>query len=223
MKILVVEDDKDLSNAISKSLKIEKYDVECAYNGEECLNLLSLYNYDLIIMDVMMPKINGIEATRILRNKGIKTPILMLTARSMIEDKVMGLDSGADDYLTKPFSLKELFARIRALLRRGNSIITKLEFEDISLNQDTFELQKDNKSIHLTAKEFKLMELFILNQNTYLSSQRIMDSIWENDNDVDISVVWVFISNLRKTLEKLDSKTTILSNRGVGYKLALKE
>lgn len=222
MKILLVEDDKDLSSAITKSLKIEKYDVDNAFDGYECLNLIKLYQYDLIIMDVMMPKLNGIETTKIIRQNGITTPIMMLTARSMVEDKVMGLDSGADDYLTKPFSLKELFARVRALLRRGTSLTNNLEFEDIKLDSNTFEVKCGKNSYRLTVKEFKLMELFILNHNNYLASQRIMDSVWENDSDVDISVVWVFISNLRKVLENIGSNVTIKSSRGIGYKLELK-
>lgn len=221
MKILLVEDEKDLSLSITKLLKIEKYDVEAAFDGKEALDLLKLYQYDLIIMDVMMPKINGIEATKTLRNEGIKTPVLMLTARSMIEDKVMGLDSGADDYLTKPFAAKELLARIRALLRRGDNLVNNLEFADIKLNPNSFELVSGINSIRLTNKEYKLMELFILNQNTFISGEKILNSIWPNDSAVDISVVWVFISTLRKHLEKLNSKVTIKASRGIGYKLEI--
>ena len=222
MKILLVEDDKDLSRAISKLLLVERYDVDAVYDGEECLDYLKLYQYDLIIMDVMMPKINGIETTKILRSEGVKTPIIILTARSMTDDKVMGLDAGADDYLTKPFQAKELLARIRALLRRGDNLVTSLTYEDISLDSNAYELKCGDKKVRLTSKEFKLMEFFIHNQNTFLSSQRILDSIWQNDSDVDISVVWVFISTLRKHLEKIDSKVTIKASRGVGYKLELK-
>ena len=221
MKILLVEDEKDLSLSITKLLKIEKYDVEAAFDGKEALDLLKLYQYDLIIMDVMMPKINGIEATKTLRSAGIKTPVLMLTARSMIEDKVMGLDSGADDYLTKPFAAKELLARIRALLRRGDNLVNNLEFADIKLNPNSFELVSGVNSIRLTNKEYKLMELFILNQNTFISGEKILNSIWPNDSAVDISVVWVFISTLRKHLEKLNSKVTIKASRGIGYKLEI--
>jgi len=221
MKILLVEDEKDLSLSITKLLKIEKYDVEAAFDGKEALDLLKLYQYDLIIMDVMMPKINGIEATKTLRSAGIKTPVLMLTARSMIEDKVMGLDSGADDYLTKPFAAKELLARIRALLRRGDNLVNNLEFADIKLNPNSFELVSGINSIRLTNKEYKLMELFILNQNTFISGEKILNSIWPNDSAVDISVVWVFISTLRKHLEKLNSKVTIKASRGIGYKLEI--
>ena len=219
MKILLVEDDKDLSNALTKLLKIEKFDVEDAYDGKEALDFVRLYHYDIIIMDVMMPKLNGIEATRIMRSEGINTPILMLTARSMVEDKVMGLENGADDYLTKPFAAKELIARIKALLRRGDSLVLNLEYKDIKLNPNSFELEANGLSIRLTNKEYKLMELLILNQNTYISAQKILDSIWANDSDVDISVVWVFISTLRKHLEKVKSSLTIKANRGIGYKL----
>ena len=219
MKILLVEDEKDLSLSISKLLKIEKYDVEAAYDGKEALDYLRLYKYDLIIMDVMMPKINGIEATKTLRSEGIKTPVLMLTARSMIEDKVMGLDSGADDYLTKPFAAKELLARIRALLRRGDNLVNDLSYADIKLNPNSFELISGINSIRLTNKEYKLMELLILNQNTFISGEKILNSVWPNESSVDISVVWVFISTLRKHLEKIESKVTIKASRGIGYKL----
>ena len=219
MKLLIIEDDKDLSSALQRVLKIEKYDVDAAYDGVEGLDYINSSEYDLIIMDVMMPKLDGLSLVKQLRTEGNKTPVLMLTARSMIDDKIMGLDMGADDYLTKPFVVKELLARIRALLRRNNNIVDCYKYKDIILDPNSFELKNNDLSVRLTAKEFKLMELLIKNQGIYLSTDRIMDSVWEFDSDVDISVIWVFISSLRKHLDAIKSTVTIKSSRGIGYRL----
>lgn len=219
MKLLIIEDDKDLSSALQRVLKIEKYDVDAAYDGIEGLDYINSSEYDLIIMDVMMPKLDGLSLVKQLRTEGNKTPVLMLTARSMIDDKIMGLDMGADDYLTKPFVVKELLARIRALLRRNNNIVDCYKYKDIILDPNSFELKNNDLSVRLTAKEFKLMELLIKNQGIYLSTDRIMDSVWEFDSDVDISVIWVFISSLRKHLDAIKSTVTIKSSRGIGYRL----
>jgi len=218
MKILLVEDDQELSNVVTKILKHDNYDVNNAYDGEEAIDYVKNYSYDLIIMDVMMPKLNGLDATKKIRSMGIPTPIILLTAKSLIDDKVNGLDAGADDYLTKPFQMKELLARIRALLRRGNLVASE-GFGDFTLDPNTFEIAHDGKSYRLTGKEYKLMELFIRNSNIFLSTERILESIWEYDSDVDISVVWVFISSLRKHLEQIGSNVTIKVSRGVGYRL----
>ena len=219
MKLLIIEDDKDLSSALQRVLKIEKYDVDAAYDGIEGLDYINSMTYDLIIMDVMMPKLDGLSLVKQLRTEGNKTPVLMLTARSMIDDKIMGLDMGADDYLTKPFVVKELLARIRALLRRNNNIVDCYKYKDILLDPNSFELKNGDLSVRLTAKEFKLMELLIKNQGIFLSTDRIMDSVWEFDSDVDVSVIWVFISSLRKHLESINSNVTIKSSRGIGYRL----
>ena len=223
MKILIIEDDKDLSSAIQRVLKLEKYDVDCAYDGYEGYDYIKAEPYDLIIMDIMMPKLDGLSLTKQLRDNGNKTPILMLTARSMVDDKIIGLDMGADDYLTKPFVVKELLARIRALLRRNNNIVDCYKYQDLVLDPNSYELKCNENSVRLTAKEFKLMELFIKNQGIFLSTDRIMDSVWEFDSDVDISVIWVFISSLRKHLEQINSKLTIKSSRGIGYRLEEKK
>ena len=219
MKLLIIEDDKDLSSALQRVLKIEKYDVDAAYDGIEGLDYINSMTYDLIIMDVMMPKLDGLSLVKQLRTEGNKTPVLMLTARSMIDDKIMGLDMGADDYLTKPFVVKELLARIRALLRRNNNIVDCYKYKDILLDPNSFELKNGDLSVRLTAKEFKLMELLIKNQGIFLSTDRIMDSVWEFDSDVDVSFIWVFISSLRKHLESINSNVTIKSSRGIGYRL----
>lgn len=218
MRILVVEDDKDLSSVISRVLKMEKYEVDQAFDGEEGLDYIHQLEYDLVIMDVMMPKIDGLTAVKQMRSENISTPVLMLTARSMVDDKVMGLDSGADDYLTKPFVVKELLARIRALTRRNNSILNTYTYKDITLDPNTYEL-KSKEAIRLTSKEFKLMEFLIKNQGIFVSTEKILTSVWEYDSDVDVSVIWVFISSLRKHLEASGSTLTIKASRGIGYRL----
>ena len=218
MKILVVEDDLELQHVVTKILNHDGYDVDNAYDGLEALDYVRNYNYDVIVMDVMMPKLNGFDTTRKLREEGIPTPIILLTAKSLTDDKVNGLDAGADDYLTKPFQMKELLARIRALTRRGN-LVQSEGFGDFLLDPNTFEIKKDDKKYRLTGKEYKLMELFIRNSNIYLPTERILDSVWKFDADVDISVVWVFISALRKHLESIGSNVTIKASRGVGYRL----
>lgn len=218
MRILIVEDDKDLSSAIARVLKIEKIEVDQAYDGEEGLDYIHQCDYDLIIMDVMMPKLDGLSVVKQMREEKNTTPVLILTARSMVDDKVMGLDSGADDYLTKPFAIKELLARIRALTRRNSNILSSLSYKDIILDPNTYEL-KSKSSVRLTNKEYKLMEYLIKNQGIFVSTEKIMASVWEYDSDVDVSVIWVFISSLRKHLEKVGSNVTIKASRGIGYRL----
>ena len=218
MRILIVEDDKDLSSAIARVLKIEKIEVDQAYDGEEGLDYIHQCDYDLIIMDVMMPKLDGLSVVKQMREEKNTTPVLILTARSMVDDKVMGLDSGADDYLTKPFAIKELMARIRALTRRSSNIISSLTYKDITLDPNTYEL-KAKGSVRLTNKEFKLMEYLIKNQGIFVSTEKIMVSVWEYDSDVDVSAIWVFISSLRKHLEEIGSNVTIKASRGIGYRL----
>ena len=218
MRILVVEDDKDLSSIITKVLKLEKYEVDQAFDGEEGLDFIHQVEYDLIIMDVMMPKLDGLSVVKQIREENNSTPVLILTARSMVDDKVMGLDSGADDYLTKPFVVKELLARIRALTRRNNNVISSLSYKDITLDPNTYELKSKDVD-RLTAKEYKLMEFLIKNQGIFVSTEKIMSSVWEYDSDCDVSVIWVFISSLRKHLEKVGSNVTIKASRGIGYRL----
>jgi len=218
MRILVVEDDRDLSSVITRYLKIEKYEVDQAYDGEEGLEYIHQLEYDCIIMDVMMPKLDGLSVVRQMREENNSTPVLILTARSMVDDKVMGLDSGADDYLTKPFATKELSARLRALIRRKTNIVSTLTYKDITLDPNTYEL-KSKGVAKLTAKEYKLMEFLIKNQGIYVSTEKIMSSVWEYDADVDVSVIWVFISSLRKHLEEVNSDLTIKAQRRIGYRL----
>lgn len=217
MNLLLVEDDKELSKVLNKILTINEYRVTQAYDGVEALDYLARDHYDIIIMDVMMPRLNGIETLKRIRENKNSVPVLMLTAKSMTDDIVVGLDSGADDYLTKPFQMKELLARLRALSKRTQSIAS-LNIGNIELNPNTYELKAVN-SIKLTNKEYKIMELLIHNSNVYLSTDRLLELIWDIDDDIDIGVIWVFISGLRKKLEKIGASYTIKASRGVGYRL----
>ena len=219
MRLLLAEDEKDLSGAIKKLLAYSKYDVDCAYDGEEALLLLSTYNYDGVILDVMMPKKNGFTVVKELRKKGNNVPVLMLTARSETDDKVLGLDSGADDYLTKPFIVKEFLARVNALVRRKGEYTEGLRFGNTTLNEDTYELSASGGAIRLTNKEYRLMSYLIRNKDTLLSTENIMENIWDYDSEAELNVVWVYISSLRKKMEKIQSDYVIKAVRGVGYKL----
>jgi DNA-binding response OmpR family regulator len=224
MKLLLAEDERDLSAAIARVLKFSKYDVRQAYDGQEAYDALHEEAFDGVILDVMMPKLTGFEVLQKIRGEGNNVPVLILTARSELDDKVLGLDSGADDYLTKPFQVKELLARIRAMLRRkGVSLVEPHRIGDTSLNPDTFELVASKGKVRLTNKEFRLMEYLINNKNMLLSTERIMEAVWDFDSEAEINVVWVFISALRKKLEQIGSTYTIKAVRGVGYQLALKE
>ena len=219
MKILLVEDDRELSNVITKALSIDKYNVDNAYDGIEALDFLEISKYDLIIMDIMMPRLNGYETLKEIRRRKNNIPVMMLTAKSLVDDKVLSLDAGADDYLTKPFQLKELLARIRSLLRRKGTDLQDYEYNDISLDQNTYEVKCNGKSVRLTSKEYQLLELFIRNPKNYFSADDILLRVWEYDSEVDVSVIWVFISQIRKHLASIGSNTTIKASRGIGYHL----
>ena len=217
MKILLAEDDKDLAKALGKILILNNYEIDYAYDGIMALDFLNYSSYDLIIMDVMMPNMDGITAIKKIRSIKNMTPILVLTAKDLLDDKIRGLDSGADDYLTKPFQMAELLARIRALTRRSKSIPT-LEIGNIKLLEGDYTI-KALESIKLTNKEYKLMELLIHNKNIYLNSERILEAIWNIDDDIDVNVLFVFICNLRKKLDQIGANYTIKSKRGIGYRL----
>ena len=219
MRLLLAEDEKDLSATIKRFLVYNKYDVDCAYDGEEALLLLSTYKYDGVILDVMMPKKDGFTVVKELRKKGNNVPVLMLTARSEIDDKVLGLDLGADDYLTKPFIVKELLARVKALVRRKGEYTEGLSLGNMTLDESTYELSTPEGSVRLTNKEFRLMEYLIRNKDALLSTENIMSNIWDYDSDTEINVVWVYISSLRKKMEKIKTDHAIKAVRGVGYQL----
>ncbi|MDO4295402.1 MAG: response regulator transcription factor [bacterium] len=220
MRLLLAEDEKALSRAVTVILERSHYTVDTAYDGEEAIDYLMAGNYDGIILDIMMPKKNGLEVLKFLRQKGDLTPVLMLTAKSEIDDKVLGLDSGANDYLTKPFDAKELLARIRAMTRKqsvqGSS---KLTVGNITLDRATFELSSPFGSFRLANKEFQMLELLMCNPKQLISTERFMERIWGYDSDADLSVVWVYISYLRKKLASLHANIQIKVSRNVGYSL----
>lgn len=218
MKILFAEDDRDLSSVIVRVLQYNKFDVQPAYDGAEALELLENEKFDVLVLDIMMPKIDGITVVKRLRERGNPIPILLLTALAETDDKVSGLDAGADDYLTKPFVIKELLARIRAIARRSSELQNSYTIGNLTLNPNTFELQAQGH-IRLTNKEYRLMELLIRNKNILLSTERLMEEVWELDSEAEINTVWVFISSLRKKLTQIQADYTIKAVRGVGYRL----
>lgn len=223
MKLLLVEDERDLSKAIKEILVYSKYEVDTAFDGLEALDYVDQYSYDLIIMDIMMPRMNGIESLKKMREKGIDSPIIMLTAKSELDDKVEGLDSGADDYLTKPFQVKELLARIRALTRRKAEIVNVSSLGNVTFNSDNSTMSNGDKVVNLTKKEFSLIEYFLRNKNKYITSEKIFDDVWSSDTDAYITVVWVFISTLRRKLKSIDANIIIDAKRGNGYTLKEKD
>ncbi|MGM9683759.1 MAG: response regulator transcription factor [Eubacteriales bacterium] len=219
MRLLLVEDERDLSNAIKQVLEFNNYSVDTAYDGEEALLFAQSNDYDGVILDLMLPKVDGITVVRELRAQGNGVPVLILTAKAETDDKILGLDSGADDYLTKPFVIKELLARIRALTRRkGEMVGLTYRFGNMTLDPETFELCADGR-VRLTNKEYRLMEYLIRNHNILLSTQRIMENVWEFDTEAELNVVWVFISSLRKKMRAIGANCVISVSRGVGYKL----
>lgn len=221
MKLLLVEDSTQLNKALSTILKRNSFVVDSAYDGEEALLFIEQYTYDIIVLDVMMPKLNGFEVLKIMRDKGIETPVIMLTAKSTVEDKINGLDLGADDYLAKPFNTEELLARIRALLRR-KPVFKKedlLTFGDLSLNVKTATLMCADKQVSLMNKELQIMILLMNNQGNIVSLDDITKNAWDVDAYSTSENVWVFISYLRKKIEKVSSKVKIKSIRYQGYYL----
>jgi len=219
MRILLVEDELPLARALMKIFEKNNYSSDAVNNGEDALIYLDADNYDVVIMDVMMPKMDGITALKILRSKGNKIPVLLLTAKSEIEDKVTGLDSGCDYYLTKPFDSKELLAVIRAITRKETEIDNRLSFGNITLNRSTFELSSKQASFKLANKEFQIMEIFMSNPHHIISAERLMEKIWGYDNEAEINVVWAYISYLRKKLSALGANIIIKSSRNAGYSL----
>ena len=219
MKLLLAEDEISLSKALTKILEKNCYTVDAVYNGEDTLHYLESGDYDVAILDIMMPKMNGITVLKKIRAKGNNIPILILTAKSEIDDKVQGLDSGANDYLTKPFDTKELLARIRVLTRTQVMADTKISFGNIMLDRATFELSSPTGSFRLANKEFQMMEILISNPQHLISTERLMERIWGYDAKVEINVVWVYVSYLRKKLSVLHANIQIKAARNAGYSL----
>lgn len=219
MKLLLAEDEYSLSRAIIKILEKNNYTAEAVYNGKDALDYIESGNYDAAILDIMMPGMDGITVLKKLRAGGNTTPIIMLTAKSEIDDKVLGLDSGANDYLTKPFDTRELLARIRVMTRTQTAADSKISFGNITLDRATFELSSPTGSFRLANKEFQLMEILISNPRHLISTKRLMERIWGYDADAEINVVWVYISYLRKKLKALHADIQIKATRNAGYSL----
>lgn len=220
MKLLLAEDEIEMSEALVDILTYHKYIVDAVYDGQMAIDYASAEQYDGIILDIMMPKMSGLEVLQRLRKNGCRTPILLLTAKSLVEDRIAGLDMGADDYLPKPFDTGELLARIRAMLRRREEFTPDiLKCGDISLNMQNYELCGNGQSFVLPKIEYQLMEAFMLNQGMYLSSETLLEKVWGYDTDAEVGVVWVYISYLRKRLQSLNSKVEIQAKRNIGYRL----
>ena len=219
MRILLVEDERSLSRAISTILQKNNYAVDCVENGKLALEYLEQDIYDLVIMDIMMPVMDGITALKILRKQGNAIPVLMLTAKTEIDDKVEGLDNGANDYLTKPFDTRELLARIRVLTRSGHQKNSVLSCGNITLNTITCILSSSKGSYLLTNKEYQMMCMLMSNEGQVISAEHFMEKIWDCDSESDISTVWTYISYLRRKLEALESDYSIATRRNMGYYL----
>ncbi len=219
MKILLAEDTTDLNRVITAGLVHSGFEVDQAYDGEEALEYIQSNGYDVIILDIMMPKKDGLEVLREIRSVNIVTPVLMLTAKSEIDDRVEGLDAGADDYLTKPFAMKELFARVRAMTRRKKEYANvTLSFADFSLDSEKFELKSEN-SIRLSVKEFELLQMLILKQGYNTDTQYILQHIWKDSPDAGEDTVWIYISYLKGKLAAVASRARISGERNGSFRL----
>lgn len=220
MRLLLAEDEHSLSKAIVTILERNNYSVDAVYDGQEALDYWQAGNYDGIILDIMMPKLDGLTVLKKIREQGGLTPILLLTAKSEVDDKVLGLDSGANDYLTKPFHTRELLARIRAMTRtQMEQPSSVLRFGNITLDQATFELSSPTGNFRLANKEFQMLELLMRNPGCLISTERFMEKIWGYDSGAEINVVWVYISYLRKKLTALHADVHIKATRNAGYSL----
>ncbi|MGG7058800.1 response regulator transcription factor [Clostridium tertium] len=221
MKLLLIEDEKELSEALFQILTKNKYMVDAVYDGEDGLDYALTGIYDVIVLDIMLPKLNGLSLLKKIRKEGILTPVIMLTAKSQIEDRVVGLDLGADDYLTKPFAVEELLARIRSITRRKGTVINDniLAYGDISLNINTYDLDVNDESIRLTLKEFEIIKYFMERPRCVVSKDDLITKLWGFDSEVEYNNIEVYISFIRKKLSYLKSKINIVTIRGVGYRM----
>ncbi len=220
MRLLIAEDERDLAEALTVFFEKNHFSVDAVNDGFSAYEYGLSGAYDAIILDVMMPKMNGFEVLQKLRREGVKAPIMMLTAKGQKEDRILGFDAGADDYLPKPFEPDELISRVRAMLRRGEEYTpTVLAFGDLTLNTNNGTLTCGHQSIRLSGREFQLMELFLRSPKIIFPAEGLMERIWGWDSEAEIHVVWVHISNLRKKLKALGSRVSIYANRGLGYLL----
>jgi heavy metal response regulator len=219
MRILVIEDEKKIASFIKRGLKEEGHMVDVAYDGEEGYRLSGENDYDLILLDIMIPKRDGISLCRQLRDDGVTTPVLMLTAKDSVQDKVTGLDSGADDYLTKPFAFEELLARSRALMRKRSPITTKLQIGDLVLDLISHRVTRTGKEIVLTMKEYALLEYLMRNAGSVVTRTMITEHVWDIDFDTSTNVIDVYINYLRNKIDSGQEKKLIHTVRGRGYLL----
>lgn len=224
MRLLLAEDEKSLSHALVTILEKSHYSVDAVYDGQEALEYLESEAYDGLILDIMMPKVDGITVLKTIRKQGNKIPVLILSAKSEIEDKVDGLDAGANDYLAKPFDARELLARIRVITRvNTESNDSLIHFGHVTLNRKTYVLKGEKAEFKLANKEFQMMELLMANPHQVLSTDRIFEKIWGYESDTEINIVWVYIAYLRKKLVKMHADIEIKAHRNVGYSVELKE
>ncbi len=220
MKLLLAEDEQSLSRALTTILTRNGYTVDAACDGQEALDYMETGSYDAVILDIMMPRVDGITVLSTIREKGILVPVLLLTAKAELDDKILGLDAGANDYLTKPFHSKELLARIRAMTRVQNSrSSTKLQLGNVTLDRATFEISTPTGGFRLANKEFQMLEMMMSNPQSLISAERFLEKIWGKDSDVDTSIVWIYITYLKKKLAALHADIRIREQDGSGYGL----
>ncbi len=217
MRILIAEDETELAKGLKFLLEKNKFTVDVVHDGEEAMTYFQSRDYDVVILDIMMPKVNGLDVLKQIRESGSGVPVLMLTAKTEIEDRVAGLEAGADDYLPKPFASLEFIARVKALSRRNAGYAQqRLSFENVQLDCNRYELTCESRAVRLNNKEFQLMELFMRNPRFVFSTAHLMDKIWGQDSEADISVVWTYVGFLRKKLKQLDADMEIRTARGAG-------
>lgn len=220
MRILLAEDERELAKALKFLLEKNKFSVDTAYDGEEALDCFHSAEYDVIVLDIMMPKVNGMDVLKTIRREKSDVPVMMLTARAEIEDRVEGLEAGADDYLPKPFASREFIARVKALSRRNTGYTDRiLVFEDVQLDCNRYELVCGKESVRLNNKEFQLTELFMKHPHFVFSTSHLMDKIWGQDSEAEIDVVWTYIGYVRKKFRQVGSRAEIRTIRGAGYSL----
>jgi response regulator arlR len=218
MKILVIEDERDLNRIITKHLKKNNYSVDSCFDGQEALDFISYSEYDLIITDIMMPNVDGYEFIDKLRANKNNTPVIMLTAKDTLEDKIVGLDSGADDYIVKPFEFDELLARIRVLMRRNYGLATNIiKIEEVTLDLAKKQVAKSGEIIDLTGKEYEVLEYLMKNKGSILSRDQILNHVWDYEYEGASNIVDVIIKNIRKKLDRGEGNTIIYTKRGLGY------
>jgi len=224
MRLLLAEDEEELSQALAAVLRHNNYSVDTVFDGQEALDYLEGQEYDGVILDIMMPKKSGLEVLKVIRSHKNQVPVLLLTAKTQVDDRVEGLDAGADDYLGKPFAMKELLARVRAMTRRQSALTDNvLTVGNVNLNRTTFEMSVGEEKVRLANKDFQMMEMLMVNPGQIFSTERFMEKIWGYDSETEINVVWVYVSNLRKKLAALGANLEIKAVRNQGYSLEMRK